>query len=254
MVLNHQRRQLASAVLAASVQPSTTSRASFHANAGRRLAAVWARRLRRRRQQQQHVLAPHILGSWAHQSSFFLSTTTTTTTTAGPIAQAYQNLVASGRVQNDDQQVVVAAQLDHLRESVVRAMTSLSWNVSVQAMTDVTPQGNVTQRLWHVWQQAQWKWQQQEHPAPRGLYLYGSVGVGKSFLMDLFHQSLVVDDVTSPTTAGASMNISCRRAHFHEFMLDVHQRISRSQTSDAPRRCAARRGACLGPRGTGLVL
>ena len=92
-------------------------------------------------------------------------------------------------------------------------------------MTDVTPQGNVTQRLWQVWQQAQWKWQQQEHPAPRGLYLYGSVGVGKSFLMDLFHQSLVVDDVTSPTTAGASMNISCRRAHFHEFMLDVHQRI-----------------------------
>jgi cell division protein ZapE len=47
--------------------------------------------------------------------------------------------------------------------------------------------------------------------APRGLYVHGEVGRGKTMLMDLFFH-------TSPVTHK-------RRAHFHEFMADVHERI-----------------------------
>jgi len=47
--------------------------------------------------------------------------------------------------------------------------------------------------------------------APRGLYIHGGVGRGKTMLVDLFHQ-------LAPTRAK-------RRAHFHEFMRDVHARI-----------------------------
>ena len=46
---------------------------------------------------------------------------------------------------------------------------------------------------------------------PRGLYIHGEVGRGKTMLMDLFFQA-------SPVTHK-------RRAHFHEFMADVHERI-----------------------------
>jgi cell division protein ZapE len=45
----------------------------------------------------------------------------------------------------------------------------------------------------------------------KGLYIYGEVGRGKTMLMDLFYEA-------SPVQRR-------RRAYFHEFMIDVHERV-----------------------------
>ncbi|KAI5301521.1 hypothetical protein KEM56_001636 [Ascosphaera pollenicola] len=48
---------------------------------------------------------------------------------------------------------------------------------------------------------------------PKGLYMYGDVGCGKTMLMDLFYDTLPAN-VTSK-----------KRVHFHNFMQDVHRQL-----------------------------
>ena len=57
---------------------------------------------------------------------------------------------------------------------------------------------------------------------PKGLYMYGGVGRGKSMLMDLFF-SCIPDDIPK------------RRVHFHAFMIEVHDYIHSRRESDGIR-------------------
>jgi cell division protein ZapE len=57
-------------------------------------------------------------------------------------------------------------------------------------------------------------------PIPRGVYMYGGVGRGKSFLMDCFFNAVPLQRKT--------------RLHFHEFMREVHRELSELQGTVNP--------------------
>ena len=57
-------------------------------------------------------------------------------------------------------------------------------------------------------------------PLPRGVYLYGGVGRGKSFLMDCFYEAVPLKRKT--------------RLHFHEFMREVHRELHELQGTVNP--------------------
>jgi cell division protein ZapE len=63
--------------------------------------------------------------------------------------------------------------------------------------------------------------------AGRGLYLWGPVGRGKTWLMDLFYQSLPFPER--------------RRRHFHRFMHDVHAQLKSLRNVEAPLETVAER-------------
>jgi cell division protein ZapE len=92
----------------------------------------------------------------------------------------YRAGVAAGDWQDDPAQQAVLVSLDRLWREQAEAQPASLW-----------------QRL-----------RGREQPAPRGIYLWGRVGRGKTFLCDLLYAA-----VDSPRK---------RRVHFHRFMQDVH--------------------------------
>ena len=104
-----------------------------------------------------------------------------------PVGRHYRELVAAGRLEADAAQIALIGRLDAL----------------AARLEDYSPAKppNVLGRLIGA----------RPAEAPRGLYIFGSVGRGKTLLMDLFFE-------VAPVQAK-------RRVHFHAFMADVHARI-----------------------------
>ena len=106
----------------------------------------------------------------------------------GSVSDHYAALVAAGEIERDPAQQAVLDQFARLELQLAR------------------------HRLARKSSSLGWLFGQQEGKEPiKGLYLHGDVGRGKTMLMDLFFE--------------ASPVIRKRRIHFHEFMVDVHERV-----------------------------
>ena len=151
----------------------------------------------------------------------------------GRVAAAYELKVDAGEVRRDDAQAALAAKFDALHESLASlppvpvrtddptesSCTSSSPLLLLLARSLASAQSFLRKKF-HLWSFG---------PPPRGMYIHGPVGVGKSFLMDLFYASVTVPDDDSccnnDSHSHKHAKITKRRVHFHEFMLDVHHRI-----------------------------
>ncbi len=86
--------------------------------------------------------------------------------------------------------------------------TAIDVLAKVQAEIEAVPQRGSTI----------WRFLGRKPEPVRGLYLWGGVGRGKSMLMDLFFDSVHIQRK--------------RRAHFHEFMLDMHARLKAERVKE----------------------
>ncbi|HEX7712086.1 MAG TPA: cell division protein ZapE [Sphingomonadaceae bacterium] len=108
---------------------------------------------------------------------------------AGMLAR-YEALLAAGELQPDPDQRAAAGKLDALQRE-------LAGSESPGLLARLL--GNKPRR-------------------PRGAYLWGGVGRGKSMLMDLFHETLALAEK--------------RRTHFHAFMLEVQELLRETRENE----------------------
>lgn len=94
------------------------------------------------------------------------------------VIDLYDSRVASGKIKPDEAQTAVLPEFERLRADLAQPVKRSFFRRSVEA--------------------------------PKGLYLWGGVGRGKSMLMDLFVETL---------------DVPARRVHFHAFMQEVQGRI-----------------------------
>jgi cell division protein ZapE len=108
---------------------------------------------------------------------------------ARPVAARYNALVQAAAIERDPAQAAVVWKLDRLAGAIAE------------------------RRLAHKSSTLGWLFGRRsgDQPLLRGLYVWGSVGRGKTMLMDLFFEAC-------PARRK-------RRVHFHAFMGDVHERI-----------------------------
>ncbi|AOR76196.1 cell division protein ZapE [Novosphingobium resinovorum] len=95
--------------------------------------------------------------------------------------ERYEALVATGELRSDPEQAAAAERLNRLQREFYKSSSSTGLFGKLLG---------------------------KKAAAPRGVYMWGGVGRGKSMLMDLFVQTL---DIPGK-----------RRVHFHAFMLEVH--------------------------------
>ncbi len=104
----------------------------------------------------------------------------------GSVLKRYDERLALAEIEPDDAQRALAVRLDELQSS----------------LGGVARGNGILSKLFPG----------TKSPPPRGLYIHGAVGRGKTMLMDLFFEETPFEPKL--------------RAHFHEFMADVHDRIA----------------------------
>ncbi|XP_056914613.1 AFG1 like ATPase a isoform X1 [Takifugu flavidus] len=128
----------------------------------------------------------------------------TTAGFSGPLDH-YSGLIREGTLREDEHQKSVLQKLDQLHKTL-RGYNNTPTSIFSKFFTKPKP--------------------------PKGFYIYGDVGTGKTMVMDMFYSYVETEKK--------------KRVHFHGFMLDVHKRIHRLKQS-MPKRKAGKMAKSYDP-------
>lgn len=117
----------------------------------------------------------------------------------------YQRLLAAGEYQADEVQRQAVTQLDHIYQALQ------------QIPVASTPVGGLRGKLSRLLGKSS---ETAKQRPVQGLYMWGGVGRGKTWLMDMFFHSLPGERKL--------------RLHFHRFMLRVHEELTELQGQENP--------------------
>lgn len=128
----------------------------------------------------------------------------------GPIAE-YDSRVRSGRLRDDEHQRTLIQALEDLHDTLAKYAPPRVVHPTIESL-----QPKKASFLGSIFGGGERGHKLQMRPPPtlpKGLYMYGDVGSGKTMLMDLFYETL-------------PSNIKNKsRIHFHNFMQDVHKEL-----------------------------
>lgn len=117
----------------------------------------------------------------------------------GHLQNVYRDMIKTEGVQEDPHQLRALQELDRLYDELK--------TLGDDVVPEQVPEDKGS--IWDIFKEAE------EEPAPaaapRGVYLHGGVGCGKTFCMNIFHDNLDREDK--------------QQVHFHKFMLNVHQQM-----------------------------
>lgn len=132
----------------------------------------------------------------------------------GPIPE-YDARVQSGRLRDDEHQRGLIYSLQDLHDALARYKPDKVVKPTIESLKP-KPKSFFNSLLGRGGDQ-QVRMAPREN-LPKGLYMYGDVGSGKTMLMDLFYDTLP-PNITHKT-----------RIHFHNFMQDVHKQLHRMKS------------------------
>jgi peroxisome-assembly ATPase len=135
--------------------------------------------------------------------------------------KAYQSSVHAGTIRSDAHQLAAVNELDRLLVRLQKYAKQRTDSPTVQGIpTDTSIQPAVPgENGLQPSPEGSTRVGTPKPRVPRGVYLHGQVGTGKSMLMDMFQS------VATRVLREEGAHLPSRRVHFNAFMQEVHQRV-----------------------------
>lgn len=140
---------------------------------------------------------------------------------SGPLNK-YNNYILKNIIKKDNNQIITLQILQTLFNNLLEYSKENSINNSENSNKNLKENNKNMNNNLNIFNLKSYLWfsdqenEENKKKLPKGVYIYGGVGCGKTFMMDLFYEELPIKRKL--------------RVHFNTFMLDIHKRLYKLKT------------------------